>query len=509
MDQTSDRATIRDYIRVLRARWLVIALTVGVALAIGIAYCVLRDPVYSATTKIEFRGDDADFDVVSPGVVQTDLTPEKSAAAQANVVTSNAVLEAVQRHGYADLSTDELRNRVDVSVEADSNLVAIEASAPEARAAADLAETFAQETRAASRRQNRARFARQADALEAALDRGHLDPITKGNYKATIARLRTLANVADPVTIASPAEVPDDPSAPQPVRDLLLAGVLGVLVGVGLAYMRNALDRRVRDSREIQAEIGYPLVGYVPDEILGLAGASRNGVDSAEKVETQDELEAFRIIRTNVQFLGDRHISSLVVTSPVAEEGKSTVAAGYAYASAAAGHRTLLVDCDLRRPVLGDRFGVEAAPGLSDVLAGNVELADALRSIPVHSAESADPLSLIPAGASVFQPSEMIGSDRFARFLDEVEKTYDAVVFDSAPLLPVGDTRELVVRVDAILVCVRMEQTTSDQVGRAKEVLERLPNRAVGLVITGVTRGREDGYYAYQYAHLARAAPKS
>jgi polysaccharide biosynthesis transport protein len=510
MEQTADRATVRDYIGVLRVRWLIIAVTIGVAITIGVAYCVLRDPVYTATAKLEFRGDEADFDLVSPGVVQADLAPEKSVAAQSNLVTSDAVLNAVRRDGYRDLTTNELRDRVDVSVEADSNLVAIMASDPEARAAADLANTFAQRTKVVARQQRRARFAQQADALKAALEQGHLDDITKANYKATIARLRTLSEVSDPVTVTSPAEVPSQPSAPRPMRDLLLAGTLGALLGIALAFVRNALDRRVRDSQAIQSEIGYPLVGYVPDEALGLARASRNGVDVADDTEVQNELEAFRIIRTNVQFLGNQpDISSLLVTSPVAEEGKSTVAAGYAYASAAAGRHTLLVDCDLRRPVLAERLGVKPVPGLSDLLAGNVLLKDVVRFIPVESAERGEPLSLIPAGASVFQPSEMIGSERFGKFLEVIKDAYETVVFDSAPLLPVDDTRELVLRVEAVLLCVRMARTTNDQAERAKEVMERLPGRPVGLVITGAKRGREDGYYSYQYPLSRPAQPTS
>jgi capsular exopolysaccharide synthesis family protein len=287
------------------------------------------------------------------------------------------------------------------------------------------------------------------------------------------------------------------------VRDTILALILGLLVGIGAAFLRNALDRRIKDSHQIQHELGIPLVGYVRADALGLAGVGRNG----DSFVSEDDLEAFRILRRNVDFLaGDEEISSVVVTSALPEEGKSTVAAWFAYVSAVAGRRTLLVECDLRRPVLATRFGVDRAPGLSDYLAGEAKPKDVLRSVNVHGREAVDVLPLIPAGENTFQPTEMIGSKKFKAFLDQTTRAYDIVIFDSAPLLPVGDTLELIPQVDAVLLCVRLGQTTKDQAQAAKQAMTHLPDKPTGLVVTGVRRGSDDDYYGY-YSYAGSGTP--
>jgi Mrp family chromosome partitioning ATPase len=165
--------------------------------------------------------------------------------------------------------------------------------------------------------------------------------------------------------------------------------------------------------------------------------------------------------------------------------------------SAVAGRRTLLVECDFRRSVLASRFGVDPAPGLSDYVAGGLKPDEVLRTVEVEGREAVDVLPLIPAGEDVFQPTELIASQRFKQFVQKVTRAYDLVVFDSAPLLPVGDTLELLPQMDAVLLCVRLEQTTRDQTRAAKQALDHLGDKPTGLVITGLHRGGPDDYYGY------------
>ena len=492
--KSSDSTTLRDYLAVLRAnRGLILAVTL-IAIAVGVAYSVLRDPVYEATASIEFQNPTEDLPVVTPG---SQVTPEINEAAAATAasraVTSDAVVKRVEEAANTGMSVGELRASVDATVEPDSNLVAIKASTGDADLSAQLANEFAKQTKLAERDELRTQYSDDAESLRGSL-KDDLDPATDAAYRVAIARLDTLSKVADPVDITRPADVPGSPAEPKPVVDTILAAVLGLILGIGTAFVRNALDRRIKDSRQIQRELGLPLVGYVPADALGLTGAGRNG----NSFISEDELETFRILRRNVDFLaGGKPISSLLVTSPLPEEGKSTVAAWYAYASAVAGRRTLLVECDFRRPVLASRFGVESEPGLSDYLAGEAQPRDVLRSVDVHGREAVDVLPLIPAGGSVFQPAEMIGSDRFASFVEQTTGVYDIVIFDSAPILPVGDTLELMPRVDAVLLCVRLRQTTRDQALAAQHAMQHLPSRPTGLVVTGLQRGSDDDYYGY------------
>jgi capsular exopolysaccharide synthesis family protein len=495
---------LREQLAVLRARrGLVIAVTL-IAIAIGVAYVVVKKPTYDATATVTFTNPATTLGIVTPGTqVVPDLNPEKTAAADTRIVTRDDVVTAVQSQLNNGMTTSELKDAVNATVQPDSNQVGITASTDKAEKSAAVANAFALQTKAAAQADARNKYTSDAKQLKAGLKAGGLDDTTKVAYETAIARLDTLSKVADPVDITRPASVPGSPASPKPARDIILAAILGLLLGIGAAFLRNALDRRVKDSNQIQSELGIPLVGYVRADALGLAGVGRNG----DSFVSEDDLEAFRILRTNVDFLaGEDGITSLVVTSALPEEGKSTVAAWFAYVSAVAGRRTLLVECDLRRPVLATRFGVEKTPGLSDYLAGEAKPKEVLRSVNVHGREAADVLPLIPAGENTFQPTEMIGSQKFKNFVKQTTSAYDMVIFDSAPLLPVGDTLQLIPQVDAVLLCVRLGQTTRDQAQAAKEAMRHLPDKPTGLVVTGVKRGSDDDYYGY-YSYAGGSAP--
>jgi capsular exopolysaccharide synthesis family protein len=254
----------------------------------------------------------------------------------------------------------------------------------------------------------------------------------------------------------------------------------------------------------VQRRLGIPLVGYVRKESLGMAGMSPNGSGRVAEAD----LESFRILRKNVDFLGRGDpLNVVAVTSPLPDEGKSTVASWYAYSSALVGRRTILVECDFRRPVSASRLHFDPKPGLSDFLAGEAEPKEVLRTVDVQG-RGTEMLPVIPAGGAVFQPTEMLASEAFRDFLAQLRQAYDLVVIDCAPLLPVGDTLEILTQVDAVLLCVRLRQTTLEQASAAKEVMEHLAQKPRGLVITGLTRGRDDGYYGY-YSTTVEPAPSS
>ena len=176
----------------------------------------------------------------------------------------------------------------------------------------------------------------------------------------------------------------------------------------------------------------------------------------------------------------------------------------------------LLVECDLRLPVFADRFKIPAQPGLTDWAAGKAKPAAVLQQVEVsHDAPVAavqrevaaeldgvatapKPLNVItPAGSWAPRPAELLGSERFHDFLENVARLYDLVICDCAPLLPVGDTLELIPQVDAALICIRLDQTTHEQALAAKAAIEHFPERPTGVVVTGVRPGREGYYYGY------------
>jgi capsular exopolysaccharide synthesis family protein len=222
--------------------------------------------------------------------------------------------------------------------------------------------------------------------------------------------------------------------------------------------------------------------------------------------------ESFRVLRQNVRYFAPDPLRTILVTSAISQEGKSTVAACLAAASAAAGHRTLLVECDLRRPVLAARLGLPEGPGVSDYVTGNAEPQDVVRSVSAtrvgingakgaaSSATYGDERSLacITAGTQAPRPAELLASERFREFLSEVGEVYESVILDTPPLLTVADTLGIVPAVAGILLCVRLRRTTRDQARAAQATLDRLPSRPVGLVLTDM-RGAAHGYYYGYY----------
>jgi capsular exopolysaccharide synthesis family protein len=290
------------------------------------------------------------------------------------------------------------------------------------------------------------------------------------------------------------------------VRNALLGLLAGLTLGLVAAFARDALDRRVRASGDIADSSSLPILGHTRAQSLGRISPPGTG-----KRKNEVDLEAIRIVRANLEFLDfDRPPARVLVTSALPEEGKSTVAASLAMATALAGKSTLLVECDLRKPVLAKRLGLEQMPGLSDHLGGRSTLEQATQTVALGGAPTngAGPngqepardalMSVITAGSPAPRSVELLGSQRFAEFIRDAGGAYDSIVIDSSPVLPVADTLELVEHMDRVVICARSRRTTRDQLKAAVDVLGRVPGPVGGIVVTGVRKGDEldYGYYS-------------
>jgi receptor protein-tyrosine kinase len=291
------------------------------------------------------------------------------------------------------------------------------------------------------------------------------------------------------------------------VRDGILGAMVGFVLGLLAAFGRESLDRRLRNARELHDELGAPVLTRVPASAFGAAGLIANG----KPPMAETDFEAFRVLRMNLASIGaEGPPRSLLVTSAMAEEGKTTVSLALACASTVAGKRTLLVECDLRRPTLAKRLPLEREPGLSDYLLERATPQEILQTVELSPPSGANggerieapsgSLVCITAGSPVSNPAELLVSPRFHQFLDRVSEAYDLVVLDGGPLLSIVDPLQLVPRVEGVLFCVRAQRTTRDQVRAARVALANLPRRPVGAVLTGLKRRGPDAYdYHYGY----------
>jgi capsular exopolysaccharide synthesis family protein len=498
--------TLRGYLDVLRRRrWLIllIAIICGAA-AYGLSS--LQKKSYNATASLAVSDPSQSLALVGGAYVPTE-TQLQLASAASSQVTRQAVVDGVKQALNSPLSDNALRSNVSVTIDPNSYALDITATSRDPATAAAIANAFAHVDSALTTAATRAGYRAEAKSLEAELKRTKASNATQTiTIQENLARLQSLIPVAQPLAVSSTASVPSSPSSPKPARNTIAALIVGLLLGIALATARDALDRRLRHSADVTQVLDHPVVGHIRSEALGHAGRSPAGTRGLGSLSDPDE-ESFRILRENVRYLSAASdMRTVLVTSAMPEEGKSTVAACLAVAVAEAGKRTLLVECDLRRPVLAERFGLRTGPGLTDYLTGNAEPHELLQLVPLPIGTASRNGSALPdaestlvcitSGTTVPKPAELLASERFRSFLAEVSGVYDTVILDTAPLLPVADTLGIIPDVSTLLICVRLKRTTRDQARAAQSALDRAPDRAVGLVLTDVSDTGE-GYYGY------------
>jgi succinoglycan biosynthesis transport protein ExoP len=501
MQETTQTASLPLIVSILRRNRLVIVGTIVLAVAAALFLAATSSPVYESTAVVAFNDESADLQALGTPAAPS-FQPDKLAAAQAERITRPDVIARVRDKLRLKATDTQLQDKVSTTVEPSSNLVAVKAKGSSAKSAAELANAFAGAVRDDTNERQRARYrAAGQNAQQSGLRlKGTANATRRGVFEDQASRLFALATFARPVDIVRTAEEPTTPSSPKPVRNSIVAGLLGLIFGIGIAFLRHTFDRRMREPADVEGYLEFPTVGLLDTDALGQTLVSKNGSTPMGG----DEIEPFRIIRVNVGFLSvDQELRTLIVTSPLPEEGKSTVAAGLAWAESMTGKRTLVVDCDMRRPSLASRLGLETKPGLSDFLLGDASPSDILRV--VHTTGEGSQFVCIPAGRPVANHAELLESDRFADLLRETAKVYDRVILDTPPLLPVSDTLSLLPQVDGLLLCVRLGQTTRDEALAAKAALEYLPKKPIGLVLTGADEA-ESPYYVGSYDYSGTAS---
>jgi capsular exopolysaccharide synthesis family protein len=313
------------------------------------------------------------------------------------------------------------------------------------------------------------------------------------DFNTQIAEIqRAMQNPSGGVDVLNEATTPKEPFYPQPKKDLLVGLVVGLLVGIAAAFIWEQLDDAVRGRADAdRATGGLPVVGLVP-RVAGW----RNRADSL--LVTRDDprssaAESYRSLVTSLEFLtgqGTGHV--ILFTSPGASEGKTTTVANVGMAFAEAGHRTVIVDADLRRPRLHSFFELSGAVGLSTVLVGKVDIATSVQTV-----QGDHPLDVVVAGPVAPNPAELLRSDITETALQKLRDAYDVVIIDSPPVLPVADALVLSRHADTTILLASADNTGRRRLASAVEALRQVDAPLQGIVLNGVAEGEgyEYGYY--------------
>ncbi len=291
------------------------------------------------------------------------------------------------------------------------------------------------------------------------------------------------------------------------LRDKLVIGALvGLFLGVLIAFLLEYLDQTIKSPADVERVLEIPVLGLIPVDPRGFRsrrdGRHRHAIPLIIRSAPDDPTsEAYRTLRTNVTFVSAEHrtLQLICVTSPGPAEGKSTTAANLAITLAQQGARTLLVDADLRRPLVHKVFNLVQEPGLTDVLVGSAALREAVRPNVIAN------LDVLPGGALPPNPSELLGSEAMHRLLEQLRAQYASVIFDTPPALAVTDATVLGASADAVILVLRVGETEEAAAQRAVEMFRRVQARVAGTVLNGVEKQR-DRYYQYYYG---RGEPSS
>jgi tyrosine-protein kinase Etk/Wzc len=300
------------------------------------------------------------------------------------------------------------------------------------------------------------------------------------------------------IRIVDAAIPPERPILPKKKRTTMLGAVGGLVMGIALAFFLEYLDTSLKSGEDVEKDLGLAFLGSVPSVRFEKATSQDGSRQLKRLLITHFEprsliAEAYRTLRTNLQYVQlDRKCRTLLFTSPLPEEGKSTSLANISITLSQLGARTLIIDSDLRRPVQHSIFGIEKSPGLTGILVDDRAPDDAI--VPTGH----ENLFLLPSGPIPPNPSELLGSSKMARLLEELKGRFDYILFDSPPLLAVTDAALLGGKLDGVILVVRSEKTDRRAAQEAKRLLENARARVLGAVLNDVKMAGYGYHYHYR-----------
>lgn len=520
-DGSTNQAELRDYLMVIRHRRWTIAFAVAVVVGAALTAAFLQRPVYEGKAELllQLRAAETLFD---PNTRQLG-DPARAVQTEIQVLRSQPIRKAVE---------DRLKIKdpeVSVSGIGQTDVVQVRARSTDPERAAQTANAHAEayvqfkltqavndvvaaveqiQGKVTDLQTQISELDKRVSQLPAS-QRPTVEPNLRAQQDALIQQQAVFKQKLDELQvekslktggaqIVTSAVTPDSPVAPRPLRSGLLAAVLGLFFGTGLAFLFEYLDDSIKSKEDVDRVVPeIPVLGLVP------AVQAWRERDKPQIISISDPAsaaaEAYRGLRTSIQFMAlDRPMRTLQITSPNAGEGKTTTLANLAVALARAGQRVIVVCCDLRRPRVHEFFWLTNSSGFTSVLLGEVPLSSAIQAVPGE-----DRVKLLASGPAPPNPSELLGGRRTVELLTALQNESDIVLIDSPPVLPVTDAAVLSSRVDATLLVGTAGSTTQRELHRAYELLKQVGAPLVGTVLNGVQPNA--GYhYADQYKYYAK-----
>jgi capsular exopolysaccharide synthesis family protein len=510
------QADLERVLAILRRRAGLIVLCFIVTAAAALVFSELQTKEYSTSSSLLFRNPGFAEDLFGTTPTTANPVPTREAATNEKLVGLHVVAERTARH-FKDLSAEEVGNMVSVESQGEAELVSVTATSTKPAQARRVANTFAHQFIAFRADADKAKLNEAKHLAEREYER--LSPSEQNSARGEALsrgaeKLGILASLqTGNAELVQPAQLPTSPSSPKPVRNGILGAILGLLLGIGLAFLFERLNRRLREPEEAREVLQLPVLGTVPESKAIVV--SNEGQPATELPFAENE--AFRMLRAALRYFNvDRPVKSVLVTSYEAGVGKSTVAWNLARVAATSSN-VVIVETDLRSPTLSRQHGLRVGPGLAEVLTHQGELDEAIQSKAiVAGGDGTSPerkLDVIVAGANPPNPAELIESETMREVLMQLRERYDLVVVDTAPVGVVSDAFPLLREVDGVLAVVRMGQSSRDSAVRLREQLERLDAPMLGVVANAIKRKRGGrygyGYYGGYYGSKPEQQPKA
>jgi succinoglycan biosynthesis transport protein ExoP len=514
--------TLRDYLGVLRRhKWIIFATAILLPV-LAVAASLQQRRLYQATAEILISHQNL---AASLGGLQQDYTEaDRIAQTQASLARVPAVAErAIRAARVSGITADDFLSNSKVSTQANADLLDFSVTNPSRSLARRLATAYAQSFSTYQRELDSAAFARARRDVEAQMAQlrsaGGQDSGLYAELVSKDKQLRTLETLQTSNAVVVRQADSAHQVQPRPVRNGILGFVVGLGLGIGLAFLRHALDTRVRSSEEVAERLHVPLLARLPEPPRRLR--AKDGLVMLAEPQSGNA-EPFRILRTNLEFVSlERGVRTIMVTGAIEEEGKSTTVANLAVSLARAGRRVILVDLDLRRPVLHRFFGLDTYMGITDVVLGHQTLDQTLMPVPITEARSnrggpsyngqqpvSGSLAVLQAGSTPPDPGEFIATRALTELLETLAQRADIVLIDAPPLLHVGDAISLSSKVGGMIIVVNVDRIRRPVLGELERVLSACPGEPLGFVLAGAASEEGYGYSSYGYYEHSSRPPE-